>query len=260
MAVLAATAHVHVERVAEPPVSSKPDGGPENGNDRHGGRRRGAVRAAAVAMAAAAAASLAFDASRDDVPPIAGPPVSALLAPLASVPQDGFTLGRADAPVTATVYAYLGAFDEGFDRALPRLVERYVRPGRVKLKLRTLSGDPAGVAVGSRSAAAAAQAAGLQDRLWAMYRIVNARHVGVLRDADLVAAVEALPGLDRERWSVDARSARVAAAVRRGDARARSAGIEAAPTIVLSAAGRRAVTVPVTGESSVFRALARYDR
>lgn len=174
---------------------------------------------------------------------------------LSGVPQDGFTLGVSHAPVTATVYTYLGAYDGGLNRALPELVEDYVRPGKVKVQLRTLMRDPEGVSFSEDSGPAAAQAAGLQNRLWPFYRLLTARHPGYL-DADLVQAVAAdVPGLDRRRWIADVRSRRVADAVRRGEEGARDAGVRSAPTVVLSVGGERVSTLPFTDARALHKAL-----
>lgn len=177
------------------------------------------------------------------------------------VEQDGFTLGARDARITATIYTYLGSFDDGLDRALPGIVDRYVRPGQVKLQLRTLTSDPEGLLAGGDSGAAALQAAGLQDRLWDFHHALVDRHPGHL-DADAVVGVaRELPALDRKRWIADVRSARVVAAVRRGDALARAAGIRWTPSVVVSTGGKRIATVPFTAAGAGAGALrAALDR
>lgn len=80
------------------------------------------------------------------------------------IPQDGAVLGDPAAPVTITELSDLKCShcrDFGLE-SLPVLVERYVRPGRVRLVFHNL---PV-LGAESQRAARAAVAAGKQDRMW----------------------------------------------------------------------------------------------
>lgn len=80
----------------------------------------------------------------------------------AGIPQDGITLGSPDAPATVVVFADAKCpFCRDFDISeLPGIVDKYVRPGKAKIKLRMrafLGND-------SRTAADAVYAAAQQDK------------------------------------------------------------------------------------------------
>jgi protein-disulfide isomerase len=85
-------------------------------------------------------------------------------APLAGIPQKGVLLGNPRARVTVYEFADLQCpfCRESSQKTFPRLLDRYVRPGRVKILWRGLTflgGD-------SVTAGRAALAAGAQNRLW----------------------------------------------------------------------------------------------
>ena len=95
-------------------------------------------------------------------PPVAGDGATAAL--LEGIPQDGTTLGSADAPVTLVEYAdlqcpFCGEWSRG---AFPELVEAYVRSGELRIEFRGL----AFIGPDSETALRAALAAGEQDRMW----------------------------------------------------------------------------------------------
>lgn len=84
---------------------------------------------------------------------------------LKGVPQDGTALGNADAPMKIKLYANLTcetckSFEE---RVLPKLVDDYVKPGKVQL---TFVHVPLGPTAASQGAHQAAACAGDQDKLW----------------------------------------------------------------------------------------------
>jgi protein-disulfide isomerase len=197
----------------------------------------------------------------DDAAPEAADDLDAL-ALFGGLPQDGFTLGRPDARATLVIYTALDAPRGSFDAVLPALVERFVRPGRLTLQLRTLSRDPALTAGdgGALRAAYAAQAAGLQDRLWPFVRVLGLRSPGYVDDAVLADVAGRIPGLDVRRMRGDAVSPRVAAAVERADAMARAAGVTAVPTFILEQRGRRPTRLVDTSPDGVVLALERLLR
>jgi protein-disulfide isomerase len=85
----------------------------------------------------------------------------------AGIPQQGQVLGRASAPVTLTEFADLKCpiCREFSAQALPTLVQRYVRTGRLRIVFepQTFVGSPPG---DSARAARFALAAGKQGRFW----------------------------------------------------------------------------------------------
>ena len=151
--------------------------------------------------------------------------VRSALSMLEGVPQDGYTLGRPDAPATLTMYASLTDLNLGFPRSdLPALLERYVRPGKLKIEMRTvttpalqtLADDP-----DAAHLAQIAQAAGLQDRLWDFYVAFGTLYTGTFSSDQEEEALRLAPSIDAKRIAADADSSRVADAIGRADALAR---------------------------------------
>lgn len=106
--------------------------------------------------------------------------VRASLRDLRGVPSDGSRLGRASAPVELTVYASMDAFaDRFFGRDLPEMLDRWVRPGQLRLSLVPVP-DGARARLGSEYAAAA----GLSGRMWQFWAALSARfEAGINTDA-----------------------------------------------------------------------------
>jgi len=101
----------------------------------------------------------------DDPKPAAGPTGAGNAAKLfEGIPQAAITLGRPDAPVTLVEFVDLQCrFCADYSRdVLPTIVERYVRPGQVKLELRTL----AFIGLDSRRGAAGTAVAVRGNRAW----------------------------------------------------------------------------------------------
>jgi protein-disulfide isomerase len=90
--------------------------------------------------------------------------VHAINARFAGIPQRGIALGSSTAPLTLVEFADLQCpFCREFaQRALPTLVSRYVRTGKLRLEFRNL----AFIGPDSRTAARAAAGAAEQNRLW----------------------------------------------------------------------------------------------
>lgn len=155
---------------------------------------------------------------------------------VAGLPQDGITLGRLDAPATLTIFASLDDFGSGFFRKdLPPLLSRWVRPGRLRIQLRTTSRRALGAASdrGAVAAARVAQAVGLQDHLWQFYGALSGRYSGYIDDTVLEDALTDVQGVDRRRVGKDSRSARIRNAIAKADRFAVEAKITELPTYVL---------------------------
>lgn len=89
---------------------------------------------------------------------------------LAGIPQDGTVLGDPAAPVTIDEYVDLKCphCAEAAEGVLPTLVTAYVRPGKVRMRLRPL----AFLAADSRTGAWAASAAARQGKMWQFADVV----------------------------------------------------------------------------------------
>ncbi len=153
---------------------------------------------------------------------------------VAGLPQDGITLGKVDAKATLTVFASLDASNQGFfSRDLPVIVKRWVRSGKLRVQLRTVTKDVDATSDGdAASGAALATAAGVDDHLWEFVASLTARYLGYTDDDLLTAALRDVPGIDPAAVRAAAKSARVVQAVKRADARASNIGSATFPAYV----------------------------
>jgi protein-disulfide isomerase len=172
------------------------------GSARSRARARLYQLAALVVTAGATAAVLVAVLSSGSTSQLApGKPVpgaARTLALFAGIPQHGIALGNPKATVTLVEFGDLqcpscAAFSED---ALPAIVARYVRPGRVLLIFRGLEN----IGRDSQRAARMAEALGEQNRLWQfvelMYRNQGLENSSYVTDTYLRALAGAIPGVD----------------------------------------------------------------
>jgi protein-disulfide isomerase len=137
----------------------------------HRARRLWTLGGVAVGAALLVAAAIALSGGGGGAKKLgsgARPPQSGQVAALfAGIPQQGQALGRPDAPVTLVEFADLKCpvCRDYSLQALPTLVQRYVRTGKLRIVMQpqTFVGAPNG---DSERAARFALAAGAQGRLW----------------------------------------------------------------------------------------------
>lgn len=154
---------------------------------------------------------------------------------LAGIPQDGFVLGRPDAPVTLVEYADLQCpFCARFAIAtLPEIVERWVRPGRLRIEYRPLAfiGDD------SIRAARVAAAAAAQDRAWHFTELLfhnqGGENSGYVDDGFLRTLLDAIPGLDATRALVSSERPAAQDAIDRATASAATDGVRSTPSFLI---------------------------
>jgi protein-disulfide isomerase len=114
------------------------------------------------------------------------------------IPQDGITLGDPDAPATLVEFADLQCpfCAEYTTGALPTVIDRYVRSGKLKLQLNVLQF----LGPDSEKAAEVAGGAALQNKLWqftdVFYRNQGQENTGYVTDDFLRTIGEQTPGLD----------------------------------------------------------------
>jgi protein-disulfide isomerase len=136
-------------------------------------------------------------------------------AEFAGLPQRGARVGRASAPVSITEYADLQCpfCAELATETLPAIVDRWVRPGTVRMTFRTFEVIGQDSVTGARGA----QAAALQSKLWPfvdlVYRNQGDENAGWLTNAFLVRVARQVEGMDVPRFTDDLNSAAVQAAV-----------------------------------------------
>ncbi len=158
--------------------------------------------------------------------------------PYPGIPQTGTTLGRADAPVTISVYEdFQCPFCGRFSReVLPLLVREHVETGGAKVVSRPLTflGED------SLEAARAALAAGEQDLYWEYHSLLfenqDAENSGYVTDEFLEGLARQVPGLDLGAWN-GSRAGDLDPELEEARSRARLSGVEATPTVVVSGPG-----------------------
>jgi protein-disulfide isomerase len=155
------------------------------------------------------------------------------------VPQDGTLLGRADAPVRIVEFADLQCpyCDEYTVRALPTLVQRYVRTGEVSMRFENLSF----VGPGSVTAARVAAAAGRQDRLWdfvdLLYLNQGEENTGYVTPAYIDRLLAAVPGLNVSAALGASRAQAAGGALARANELASQDGIDSTPSFLIGRLG-----------------------
>ena len=162
-------------------------------------------------------------------------PTTSAVVDLAGIPQDGLILGSPDARVTLIEYADLQcpacrAYTEAY---FPEIVERYVRPGRVKTEFRGI----AFIGADSLTALRYVLAAGLQDRLWqlqeALYRNQGGENAGWVTEELLREVAAEIPELDVDQLLADAQSQQVATMMTEAASQADAAEISGTPALAI---------------------------
>jgi protein-disulfide isomerase len=187
--------------------------------------------AVAIGVAVALVAIAIVSRSGDDD----AAPTPTAIVDFDGIPQDGVILGSPDATVTLIEYADLQcpacrAYTEAY---LPTVVERYVRPGRVKAEFRGI----AFIGQDSETALRYVLAAGLQDRLWqlqeALYRNQGGENSGWVTEALVRGLAAEIPDLDVARLLADARSDQVTAMIAAAAAQADTAEVPGTPSLAI---------------------------
>ena len=169
---------------------------------------------------------------------------------LAGIPQSGQVLGAAAAPVEIQEFADLQCpyCAQAAGETIPPLVERWVRPGKVRISFQPV----AFVGPDSVRGATAALAAGRQDRLWQFVETVygkqGAENSGWL-DAEFVDTTATAVGVARDRFDADQGSSPVQEAFQRVAVQAQAVGVRSTPTFLIRGPGgvRMIAGVPASG-------------
>ena len=149
----------------------------------------------------------------------------------AGIPPTGTTLGDPKAPATLVVFADLQCpFCREYDQnVVPTLVQRYVRPGKLRLELREIGL----LGPDSLKGAAWAQAAARQNRLYQFaglfYANQGSENSGYVT-GEFLAKIASAAGMDVAQARRDAGLPSVRQALARTSEIARSAGVNATPT------------------------------
>lgn len=201
-------------------------------------RRTVVLASLAVAVATAAAfAALALSSGAKRSVALTG--VGSVARMLDGVPQHGQALGSPHAPVTLIEFAdpqcpYCGDWARD---ALPAIVSRYVRPGKVRIVFEGL----AFVGPDSGTALRTALGASPDNRFWnvieLLYENQGTENTGWVTDSLLRSIGNAVPGLDTGRMLASRHSPPVDLAVTRATVMARDAGVNSTPSFGVGRTG-----------------------
>jgi len=172
--------------------------------------------------------------------------VSALLS---GIPQSSALLGNPKAPVTLQYFGDLEcpvcqSFTLG---ALPTLIEKYVRKGKMKieyLSLETATREPSTFV----DQQVAALAAGKQNLMWdyieLFYHEQGQEDSGYVTESYLQGIAQQVKGLNLAKWSSDRNSSALSTAVSNGEKAAVHAGFTGTPSFLLGKTGGQLDALP----------------
>ena len=203
---------------------------------------------AAILVAALIAISQSGGGSSDDSSGAGG------TTDVSGIPQDNTVLGDAKAPVTIVEFGDLQCpICRAFSKQVaPGLIDKFVRPGEAKydFKLWNIIGPQ------SPTAAAAAYAAGEQDRYWqfidTFYDQQQAENSGYIDDAFLEGIAKDAGVPDLEKWKADSAVSKWQATFDQTDAQASAMNFTGTPSVYVEGPNGRKVfggnTVPSASE------------
>jgi protein-disulfide isomerase len=156
------------------------------------------------------------------------------------MPQSGTVLGPSNAKGTLMVFAdmqcpYCMEFET---QALPSIVQRYVKTGKLRVVFQPISILGSDSVVASRAVAAAAQQNKLFDYTSTFYANQGPENTGYVTDAFLTRIASATPGLNLAKWKADLSSQAGANILSQAESAARTAGVQSTPTFLVARTGQ----------------------
>lgn len=164
--------------------------------------------------------------------------VEQIQSTLEGIPQEGNTLGQADAPVEIIEYGDIAcpACKLASETTIIELIDEYVRDGEAKLTFRPI----AFINASSERGALGAEAAGMQDAMWSFVEVLYANQGSEaddwLSDEMMEDAVTQL-GLDLEQWRSDYAGEAVASRFFERSEAATADNVDATPTFIVRGPG-----------------------
>jgi protein-disulfide isomerase len=176
---------------------------------------------------------------------------------LAGIPQHGTVLGKPSAPVTMTEWIDLQCpYCQQFEtQALPVLIRKYVRTGKLKVDARLIGF----LGPDSQRGRLAALAAGKQNKLFNLSELLyynqGPENTGWLNDDLLASAAASIPGLDAERVLNERNSSQISNEANALDTQAQEQGVNSTPTILVGKTGEQPKLVTPSDSATVARAI-----
>jgi protein-disulfide isomerase len=158
---------------------------------------------------------------------------------LQGIPQHGNVLGSPKAPVTLAEYIDLQcpgcqAFET---QAMPKLIQQYVRTGKVKVEARPI----AFIGPDSQTGRAAALAAARQNRFFNFSQLLyfnqGIENTGWLNDAMITSAAASVPGMDVPRLLSERKSSAITRQANAFDRLADQDRVAETPTVLVGKSG-----------------------
>ncbi|MFL5842124.1 MAG: DsbA family protein [Thermoleophilaceae bacterium] len=166
--------------------------------------------------------------------------VSAVSSEFAGIPQKGNVLGKPDAPATMMVFAdmqcpFCAEFENG---AMPTLVQRYVRSGKLKIVFQPIAIIGNDSVLGARSVASAAQQNKMFEYAAILYRNQGEENTGYLTQDYVKKIGAATPGLDVAKLTADLKAAPVNKLLNDAQAIATSGKVNSTPSFFVAKTGQ----------------------
>jgi protein-disulfide isomerase len=172
---------------------------------------------------------------------------------LKGIPQSGNVLGSPTAPVTMVEYVDLQCpYCQQFEtQAMPTVIERYVRSGKLKVEARVL----AFIGPDSVRGQSAAIAAGDQDKQFNFIQLLYANQAGEnggwLSDDMVRSAAASIPGLDVDKLLAASDSDAIHAQAQTYVSQATADKVSGTPTLLVGQSGRTLTTVGLSSPTDL---------
>jgi protein-disulfide isomerase len=182
--------------------------------------------------------------------PVEGPIIGATAVEnrYRGIEQDEFGLGQKDAPVTLVMFGDLQCplCRDAVENAIPPLVDRYVKTGRLRIEFRNYVVLPPD----SEKAAKALEAAAAQNRAWQFielwYLNQGEENSGYVTDDFIRRVGRAAKGLDVEQLVVASNAEAAGRSTRVARSDAEEFGIDSAPAFLIGPTGEQLAQLQIT--------------
>ena len=198
-------------------------------------RRIWQVGGITVAVVAVVVVAIAVSSSGGDDQKVQPAEASKTQSTFTGIAQSELTLGNPQAKVTLYEFADLQCpFCKQYtETVFPEIVEKYVKPGKVKMVFRNLTF----IGPDSVTAARAASAAGAQNKLWdfqdLFYKNQGTENTGYVTDKFIEDIAKQIPGLDPAKLKADMSAPFVEQQLGEAQTQAQEFGINSTPSFLL---------------------------